>query len=95
MGEFASLTGQEAAWGVMSHHGTEMAIAELNAKGGALGKQFELLTEDDQSKQGEDPRLARKSLFRGTTSLPCFSVKWHRAAFSLKRRPSASGRRFP
>jgi branched-chain amino acid transport system substrate-binding protein len=64
VGEFASLTGKEASFGQMSHNGTELAINELNAKGGALGKKLQLLTEDDQSKQGEAKTIARKLISR-------------------------------
>src|SRR5882672_6253474 len=53
VGEFASLTGKEATFGQMSHHGTELAIAEVNAAGGVLGKKIQLVYEDDQSKAGE------------------------------------------
>ena len=48
----------------MSHHGTELAIDELNARGGVLGKKLELLTEDNQSKQGESKTCAQKLISR-------------------------------
>jgi branched-chain amino acid transport system substrate-binding protein len=64
VGEFASLTGKEATFGQMSHHGTELAINELNAKGGVLGKKFELITEDNQSKPGESKTIAIKLVSR-------------------------------
>jgi branched-chain amino acid transport system substrate-binding protein len=64
IGEFASLTGKEATFGQMSHHGTELAIDELNANGGALGKKLQLITEDNQSKQGESKTIARKLISR-------------------------------
>ena len=64
VGEFASLTGKEASFGQMSHNGTQLAIDELNAQGGALGKKLQLLTEDDQSKQGEAKTIARKLISR-------------------------------
>jgi branched-chain amino acid transport system substrate-binding protein len=64
VGEFASLTGKEASFGQMSHHGTELAIDELNARGGALGRKLQLLTEDNQSKQGESKTIARKLISR-------------------------------
>ena len=64
IGEFASLTGKEATFGQMSHHGTELAIDELNARGGVLGKKLQLFTEDDQSKQGESKTIARKLISR-------------------------------
>jgi len=49
IGEYASLTGKEAAFGQSSHKGTLLAIEEINAAGGVLGKKVELITEDDQS----------------------------------------------
>src|SRR5256885_8698274 len=60
IGEFASLTGKEATFGTMSHNGTLLAIEEANAAGGALGKKLVLLTEDDQSKQGEPSTVVKK-----------------------------------
>lgn len=64
VGEFASLTGKEAAFGQSSHKGTLLAIEELNAAGGVLGRQFELLTEDNQSKQGESATIVKKLISR-------------------------------
>ena len=64
VGEFASLTGKEAAFGQSSHKGTLLAIEELNATGGVLGRQFELLTEDNQSKQGESATIVKKLISR-------------------------------
>jgi branched-chain amino acid transport system substrate-binding protein len=60
VGEFASLTGKEATFGTSSHEGTLLAIEELNAAGGVLGKKLELLTEDDQSKAGEPANAVNK-----------------------------------
>src|SRR5580658_7192800 len=53
VGEFASLTGKEATFGVSSHEGTLLGVEQINANGGVLGKKLELLTEDDLSKAGE------------------------------------------
>jgi branched-chain amino acid transport system substrate-binding protein len=64
VGEYASLTGSEASFGQMSHHGTEMAIEEINAHGGVLGRKLELLTEDDQSKAGQSKTCAEKLIAR-------------------------------
>src|SRR5258706_5286895 len=50
---YASLTGNTANFGQSSHEGTIMAIDEINAAGGVLGKKLELLTEDTLSKAGE------------------------------------------
>ncbi|MEI8340893.1 MAG: ABC transporter substrate-binding protein [Verrucomicrobiota bacterium] len=64
VGEFASLTGGTASFGQSSHKGTQMAIDELNAAGGVLGKKFDLITEDDQSKAGEAGTVVRKLISR-------------------------------
>lgn len=60
VGEFASLTGGSASFGVSSHNGTALAIDELNAGGGLLGKKLKLITEDDQSAAGQPATIARK-----------------------------------
>jgi branched-chain amino acid transport system substrate-binding protein len=60
IGEFASLTGSEATFGQSSHHGTQLAVDELNASGGVLGKKIQLLTEDNQSQAGQSATVVRK-----------------------------------
>ncbi len=60
VGEFASLTGGSASFGQSSHKGTALAIDELNAAGGVLGKKFKLITEDDQSAAGQPATIVRK-----------------------------------
>ncbi|HEY3875541.1 MAG TPA: ABC transporter substrate-binding protein [Candidatus Kapabacteria bacterium] len=50
VGEFASLTGGTATFGQSVHNGDVLAVDEINASGGVLGKQLDLMTEDDQSK---------------------------------------------
>lgn len=60
VGEFASLSGKEATFGTSSHEGTLLAIEEINAAGGVLGKKIDLLTEDDQSKPGEPANAVNK-----------------------------------
>ncbi len=65
VGEFASRTGTEAAFGQASHKGTELAIDEMNAKGGVLGKKLQLLTEDTQfRKPGESATVVKKLISR-------------------------------
>lgn len=60
VGEYASLTGSEATFGQQSHNGTQLAIDEINANGGVLGKKIQLLTEDDQSQAGQPATVVRK-----------------------------------
>lgn len=64
VGEYASLTGKEAAFGQSSHKGTLMAVEEINKAGGVLGRQIKLITEDTQSKQGESATGVRKLISR-------------------------------
>jgi branched-chain amino acid transport system substrate-binding protein len=60
VGEYASLTGGSASFGQSSHKGTALAIDEINAAGGVLGKKLKLVTEDDQSQAGQPATIVRK-----------------------------------
>jgi branched-chain amino acid transport system substrate-binding protein len=60
VGEYASLTGGSASFGQSSHKGTQLAIDEINAAGGVLGKKIKLITEDDQSQAGQPATIVRK-----------------------------------
>ena len=60
VGEFASLTGGSASFGQSSHKGTQLAIDEINASGGVLGKKLKLISEDDQSLAGQPATIMRK-----------------------------------
>src|SRR5436190_5813166 len=64
IGEFASLTGKEAAFGQSSHKGTLLAIEELNATGGVLGRKVELIYEDNRSAPGESATVVQKLISR-------------------------------
>jgi branched-chain amino acid transport system substrate-binding protein len=64
VGEYASLTGKEATFGISSHEGTQLAVEQINAAGGVLGKKIELLTEDDLSKAGEPATVVNKLISR-------------------------------
>jgi branched-chain amino acid transport system substrate-binding protein len=50
IGVITSLTGTQAAFGQAHKHGYTIAVNELNAKGGIMGKPIEILFYDDQSK---------------------------------------------
>jgi len=64
IGEYASLTGSEAAFGTSSHKGTQLAVDELNAAGGVLGKPVKLLHEDNRSTAGESATIVKKFISR-------------------------------
>jgi branched-chain amino acid transport system substrate-binding protein len=48
-----SLTGSEAAFGISTRNGVELALEEVNAAGGLLGKKVAVRVYDDQSKPEE------------------------------------------
>src|ERR1700758_5432472 len=50
IGVITSLTGSQAAFGEAHKNGYAIALDEINAKGGVLGKKVELDFYDDQSK---------------------------------------------
>jgi branched-chain amino acid transport system substrate-binding protein len=60
VGEFASLTGGNASFGQSSHKGTALAIDEINAAGGVLGRKLQLIAEDDQSQAGQPATIVQK-----------------------------------
>ena len=64
VGEYTSLTGKEATYGQAAHRGTLLAIEEVNAAGGVLGRKLDLVTEDTQSKSGESATIAKKLIAR-------------------------------
>lgn len=64
IGEYASLTGKEASFGQSSHKGLTLAFEEINAAGGALGRPFQLLSEDNQTKAGESATAVKKLIAR-------------------------------
>jgi len=68
VGQFASLTGGIASFGQSSNNGTVLAFEEINAAGGVLGKQIELITEDDRSTAGEPANVVRKMIHRDNVS---------------------------
>jgi branched-chain amino acid transport system substrate-binding protein len=60
IGEFGSLTGDNASFGTSQNNGVQMALAEINAAGGVLGKKLDLIVEDNETKQGETTTIVRK-----------------------------------
>src|SRR5690349_1682012 len=53
IGEVGSLTGAQATFGISTRNGIELAIDELNAKGGINGKKVVVRVYDDQGKPEE------------------------------------------
>ena len=92
VGEYASLTGKEASFGQSSHKGIVMAIEEINAAGGVLGRQFELFTEDNQTIPGQSATAAKKLISRDKVVALLGEVSSGR---SLEAAPIAQAARMP
>ncbi len=92
VGEYASLTGKEAGFGQSSHRGTVLAVEEINAAGGLLGRQIELFTEDNQTKAGESATIAKKLISRNRVVALLGEVASGR---SLEAAPIAQAARIP
>lgn len=60
IGLYGSLTGSTATFGISSQNGIKMAFDEINAKGAPLGKELELVSEDDGSKTEQVPSVVLK-----------------------------------
>ena len=48
VGSLAPLTGSVSVYGISTTNGIKMAVDEINANGGVMGRQIELLTEDEK-----------------------------------------------
>jgi branched-chain amino acid transport system substrate-binding protein len=58
------LSGPTAVYGVPILKGAEMAVAEINAKGGVLGRKLELLSRDSKANADEAVRLSRELIIK-------------------------------
>ena len=58
------LSGPASVYGVPITKGAEMAVAEINAKGGVLGRKLELLERDSKANADEAVRLARELIIK-------------------------------
>jgi branched-chain amino acid transport system substrate-binding protein len=60
IGEYGSLTGGIATFGISTKQGSELAFEGVNQKGGILGQKIKLIVEDDQSKPEEAGTVVNK-----------------------------------
>jgi branched-chain amino acid transport system substrate-binding protein len=58
------LSGPASVYGVPITKGAEMAVQEINAKGGVLGRQLELIERDSKASADEAVRLARELIIK-------------------------------
>lgn len=64
IGFYMSITGRDASFGEVSLNGARLAVDELNAAGGVLGRPVELVVEDNRSLAGESATAAKKLIAR-------------------------------
>src|SRR5437868_4426287 len=60
IGEYGSLTGSTATFGISTKNGIDIAVDEINKAGGVLGKQVKVIVEDDQGKAEEAQTVVTK-----------------------------------
>src|SRR5262245_11876442 len=60
IGEYGSLTGGTATFGISTKNGIDLAIDEVNKAGGLLGKTVRVIVEDDQGKPEEAQTVVTK-----------------------------------
>jgi branched-chain amino acid transport system substrate-binding protein len=60
------LSGPASVYGVPVTKGAEIAIADINAKGGVLGRKLELLPRDSKASPDEAVRLARELIIKNS-----------------------------
>jgi branched-chain amino acid transport system substrate-binding protein len=60
VGEVDPLSGSVSQFGIGCHRGILLALERINAVGGVLGREVQLVTEDDQSKAGQSAAAVRK-----------------------------------
>ena len=64
IGEFGSLTGTTATFGISTKNGIDMAVDEVNKTGGLLGKRVRVIVEDDQGRPEEAQTVVTKLITR-------------------------------
>ena len=60
IGEIATVTGDFAAYGVAEVEAVKMAVSEINAKGGVLGKKLEIVMYDCRTRNEDMVNAARR-----------------------------------
>jgi branched-chain amino acid transport system substrate-binding protein len=95
IGVIQPLSGPVAASGNYIRMGAEIARDWVNARGGVLGRQVQLVIEDNKSDPKEAASAAEKLIVRGATRGSSGSVRparWKRSAWRSTCRRSASRR---
>src|SRR5262245_47934382 len=64
VGQYGSLTGSEATFGISTRNGIEIATEEVNAKGGIGGIKVRMVVEDDRGSAEEAATAVNKIISR-------------------------------
>src|ERR1041384_8554492 len=70
------LSGPTAVYGKPVLAGAEMAVQEINAKGGVLGRKLELLSRDSKASADEAVRLAREMIIKDSVDFLAGTLTW-------------------
>ncbi|MBL8950560.1 MAG: ABC transporter substrate-binding protein [Myxococcaceae bacterium] len=92
IGEVGSLTGAEAAFGISTKNGIELAIEEANEAGGVKGKKLAVRVYDDQSKPEEAASAVTRLLTQDKVKLILGEVA---SSNSLAMAPKAQEAKVP
>jgi len=68
IGEFGAMTGATATFGQSTDKGIAMAVEEINAAGGVLGRQVKVVSEDDQGNPEEAQTVVTKLINKDRVS---------------------------
>ncbi len=71
IGSLLPLTGGSANMGVSARDGQRLAVKEINAKGGVLGRQLELVELDDEAKPEKAAQNMQSLLSKGIVACSC------------------------
>ncbi|MBK7859410.1 MAG: ABC transporter substrate-binding protein [Archangiaceae bacterium] len=92
IGEVGSLTGSEAAFGISTRNGVDLAIEEANEAGGVKGKKLAVRVYDDQSKPEEAASAVTRLLTQDKVKLILGEVA---SSNSLAMAPKAQAAKVP
>jgi len=92
IGEYGSLTGGQATFGISTHEGIELAVDEINAAGGVGGKTLKLITLDDQGKPEEAALAVTKLITQDKVQVVLGEVA---SSLSLAAAPICQKRKIP
>ena len=69
IGFLGAQTGGHASYGIETLKGMQMAVEDINAAGGLLGKQVEIIVEDHGSKHSEAASVTQKLITQGAVAI--------------------------